>query len=412
MDFSLQHHESFIGRPATDLPTPSLILSKPTLEKNINQLLQDVKDLGISFRPHVKTLKSLELTRLMLANGTHRRIVASTLSELRGILPLAEEGILDEALYGLPIYPSALPHLQTLLTTTTPKNPKFKILLMIDSPQHIDVLESYATSNPNPATAPWPVFIKIDVGSHRAGVEPSSKELPALVQRVESSKAVELYGFYCHAGHSYACRREEEAKRVLGDEVKGVLEAVKFVDSGERKRKVVVSVGSTPTAHVVREVRDFLSGGEGGVEGVEVEVEVHAGNYPSNDLQQVCTGLVKEEQQALRILAEVCSVYPGRNEALINAGTVALSKETSEVPGFGRVADRPEWSVVRMAQEHGILGFPGKGDGAKVEEVFQVGQKVMLYCQHACITAAAHFVYYVVDEEDVVRETWVPWKGW
>lgn len=119
-----------------------------------------------------------------------------------------------------------------------------------------------------------------------------------------------------------------------------------------------------------------------------------------------------EEQQAVRVLAEVCSVYPERNEALINAGTVALTKETSEVVGFGRVTDRPGWAVVRMAQEHGILGLTDASAGQRVEEVFRVGQKVMLYIQHACITAAQHHVYYVVDEGDVVRETWVPWKGW
>jgi D-serine deaminase-like pyridoxal phosphate-dependent protein len=50
-------YESYIGKPVTDLPTPSLILSKPTIERNINQLHQDVKNLGIAFRPHVKTLK-------------------------------------------------------------------------------------------------------------------------------------------------------------------------------------------------------------------------------------------------------------------------------------------------------------------------------------------------------------------
>ena len=63
----------------------------------------------------------------------------------------------------------------------------------------------------------------------------------------------------------------------------------------------------------------------------------YVGNYPANDLQQVHTGLVTESQQAVRVLAEVCSVYPERNEALINAGTVALSKETSDTPGYGRV---------------------------------------------------------------------------
>lgn len=59
MDISLQTHASYIGRPATDLPTPALILSKPVLQRNTQLLLDDVKRLGIVFRPHVKTLKVL-----------------------------------------------------------------------------------------------------------------------------------------------------------------------------------------------------------------------------------------------------------------------------------------------------------------------------------------------------------------
>lgn len=137
------------------------------------------------------------------------------------------------------------------------------------------------------------------------------------------------------------------------------------------------------------------------------------GNYPANDLQQVATGLVSETQQAVRVLAEVASIYPERNEALINAGTIALSKETSDTPGYGRVTDRPGWGVVRMAQEHGILGLNGlRKDEKSIGETFNLGEKVFLFCQHACITAAAHFVYYVVDDRDVVREVWTPWKGW
>ncbi|RHZ46995.1 D-serine ammonia-lyase DSD1 [Aspergillus thermomutatus] len=395
MDFSLQNHESFIGRPATDLPTPSVVLSKPILQRNIEQLLQDVNELGISFRPHVKTLKSLEVTRMMLGNGTHRKIVASTLCEIRGALPLAEEGILDECLYGLPIYPSALPHLSALSS-------KLKIVLMVDNEAQIDALETFAQSAGR--TTPWPVFIKVDVGSHRAGLESSSPALRNLVEKVEGSPAAEVYGFYCHAGHSYGCRTAEAAATVLRSEVEGVVRAAAHLDRQGEGRKVVVSFGSTPTAHVVNSIRRALPEG--------LEVELHAGNFPANDLQQVCTGLVAENQQAVRVLAEVCSVYPERNEALINAGTVALTKETSEMVGFGRVTDQPGWAVVRMAQEHGILGLTDASSGQRVEEVFHVGQKVMLYIQHACITAAQHHVYYVVDEGDVVRETWVPWKGW
>jgi hypothetical protein len=33
---------------------------------------------------------------MMLGEGKHRAVVASTLAEIRGVLPLAREGILDE----------------------------------------------------------------------------------------------------------------------------------------------------------------------------------------------------------------------------------------------------------------------------------------------------------------------------
>ncbi|KAL2801919.1 putative serine dehydratase domain-containing protein [Aspergillus granulosus] len=403
-------HDSYIGKPATDLPTPSLILSKPTIERNINQLHQAVKNLGIAFRPHVKTLKSLEVTRLMLGNGLHRKIVASTLPEIEGALPLVKEGVLDECLYGMPIYPSILPRLAKLTTS-------LKIVLMIDNEQHIDVLEKFTGTK-----APWPVFIKIDVGTRRAGVVHSSSTLPALVQRVEESAAVELYGFYCHAGHSYACRTSESAASVLKEELEGAVSASNLLSKAGSGRKVVVSIGSTPTAHVVSTIKEVLPEG--------LELELHAGsycpsctgNFPCNDLQQVCTGLVSVNAQSVRVLTEVCSVYPERNEALVNAGKIALSKETSDLPGYARVTDKPEWAVVRTSQEHGILGLSvtpalsvlgvHEVKNEKAVETFKVGDRVLLYCQHACITASAFPVYYVVDEEDIVREAWVPWKGW
>lgn len=130
-----------------------------------------------------------------------------------------------------------------------------------------------------------------------------------------------------------------------------------------------------------------------------------------HDLQQLSTGVISEAQLAARVLAEVCSVYPERNEVLVNAGTIALSKETSGFPGFGNVVGKDAWYVSRMSQEHGILSSLEGGEGRAVDE-FKVGDKIYLFCAHSCITAAAFHAFYVVDEDDVVRETWVPWKGW
>ncbi|KAF9878818.1 hypothetical protein CkaCkLH20_03718 [Colletotrichum karsti] len=400
MDYGLENHRSFIGSKACDLPTPSLVLSLPVIQRNVDRLHQDVDKAGVAFRPHVKTLKA-KVTRLMLGNGKFNKTVASTLSEIRGLLPLAKEGVLEEVLYGLPLRPSAIPFLSEFRKSV-------KILVMIDHEKQLSFLEDFANKNPEASSAPWDVFIKLDVGSKRAGVPLSSDRLQKLVQRVNESSTVSLYGFYCHAGHSYGCRTQEEAEKVLADEINSVLTAAKLI-VGEQK--LTLSVGATPTAHVVGTLKTAIPS--------NVTLELHAGNFPTNDLQQVSTGLVEIEDQSVRVVTEVCSVYPERNEALVNAGTVALSKEAGQFPGFGKVVGKPGWAVVRMSQEHGIIGevqeYGSKNaepERRDIEANFEVGDKVFLYVQHSCITAAAFYVYYVVDENDVVQDTWVPWKGW
>lgn len=41
-------------------------------------------------------LQCTEVTRMMLGDGLYRKIVASTLCEIRGALDLVNEGIIDE----------------------------------------------------------------------------------------------------------------------------------------------------------------------------------------------------------------------------------------------------------------------------------------------------------------------------
>ncbi|KAF5981477.1 D-serine dehydratase [Fusarium coicis] len=386
MDYSLENHKAFIGKHVSELPTPSLVVNLPVLKTNVETLHRDVEKFGIGFRPHVKTLKSLEVTRLMMADGKYRGIIASTIPEIQGALPLVKEGILESCLYGLPVYPGILPRLVELRKS-------LRIMLMVDNEQQVEFLEESPSSK-----QPWDVFIKLDVGSRRAGVEANSAALNRLVERAQKSSAISIYGLYCHAGHSYGGRSREEAEKTLNIEVSSVLAAAKLLPSDHQ---LVVSVGSTPTAHVVESLKASMPD--------NIKLELHAGNFPCNDLQQVSTGLVTETQQSVSVAAEVCSVYPERNEALFNAGVIALSREASAFSGFGRVVGSPAWGVVRLSQEHGILGT---SEGRKVDEDYKVGQKVQLWCNHACIAAAAFYVYYVVDEQGIVRDTWIPWKGW
>jgi D-serine deaminase-like pyridoxal phosphate-dependent protein len=324
------------------------------------------------------------MTRLMLQDGRYRKIVCSTIPEIEGSLPLVEEGLLDECIFGMPVLENMLPRLTIL-------SKKIKLDLLVDNNKQVKFLEASGTR--------WDVYVKIDVGAQRAGLTADSPQLKELVKGLEAPSNIHLVGFYCHANHSYACRNEDDAKDMLQNEIDCVLMAASLLPT---TRPIKVSIGATPTAHVIDSLRASIPS--------NISLELHAGNFPTNDLQQVSTGTIPLSSQAVRIGADIVSIYPERNEALMNAGVIVLARETSAFSGFGKVVNQPAWSVMRVSQEHGILGTTEPSQS--VEETFQVGERVWLWCQHSCITAAAFYVYYLVDEKDVVVDTWVPWKGW
>lgn len=186
-------------------------------------------------------------------------------------------------------------------------------------------------------------------------------------------------------------------------------------------KSLVLSIGATPTAHVASSLKDIgalkLDGGETAVPS-GCRLEIHAGNFPWNDLQQLATGVVPAVEtgggMAITVAVEVVSVYPERNEALINAGVLALGREPGRIPGFGRVRGREDWIVRKVSQEHGILAYLGKegSQQEKVEDVFGVGDTLAVDVQHACVAAALHDWFFVMDEKDIVTDIWYPWRGW
>lgn len=138
---------------------------------------------------------------------------------------------------------------------------------MIDSEQHIEILEEYGYPTP------WDVFIKLDIGSRRAGVDSESPGFRRMVERAEGSSSVNIHGFYCHAGHSYGARNKAAAEAILNVEMASVLNAASLLAPS---RDLVVSIGATPTAHVIRALTHNIPS--------NIRLELHAGTMsPTND---------------------------------------------------------------------------------------------------------------------------------
>lgn len=61
--------EQFVGKKLNNLPTPSIVLDRSLAKKNCAAMLQVCKKLGVGFRAHVKSHKTIELSKLMVGDG-------------------------------------------------------------------------------------------------------------------------------------------------------------------------------------------------------------------------------------------------------------------------------------------------------------------------------------------------------
>ncbi|CDK27126.1 unnamed protein product [Kuraishia capsulata CBS 1993] len=398
--------KAYNGKQLSELPTPSFVVDRGIFQKNSNRMLQNARHLGADFRAHVKTHKTLEGTILQLGTGQLKtdKIVVSTLKEAWGLKSLMEQGQIKDVLFSLPVVRTRLQELVDLGEKVQ------NLRLMLDNLEQLDILADF--SKKNSITKKWSIFVKINMGTNRAGFLNSSVE--ALMEKLLNSGVkdyVSLYGFYCHAGHSYASKTEQEAQSFLLAEIKSGNAACKQALALDPSLKLQISVGATPTAHASQNF-DLSSAGE-----LFGALELHAGNYPFCDLQQMSTNCVKLEDVSCKVIAEVLSTYNGRGskepgEQLINAGVIALGREVGPLPGFGRVyspVGYENWIVGRLSQEHGIL-TPLEDN--KDTRMIPLGTQVGVIPQHSCITAAAYPWYFITDGSDKVVDIWVPFRGW
>ncbi|VDB99581.1 unnamed protein product [Peniophora sp. CBMAI 1063] len=399
--------KEFVGKGLNELRTPALVIDRGVFASNCARMHEKAREWGAGFRAHLKTHKTAEGTRLQLtssADATHA-VVVSTLMEAWQVVNagLVSEGIVKDILYGLPMAINKIADLSALWEAISTHGAIVR--LMIDNLAQVEALEAFESARLNKRK--WSVFIKCDGGQSRAGVIPGSRDFESLVKGVLASPATEIFGFYAHAGNAYASTSSDEAAQFLSSEVETVNKAAELAKNllTDEQPPFVLSVGSTPTAHAAsaetrHRLRELLHG----------TLELHAGNYPMLDLQQLSTHLIQREQIAQKLLATVISFYPGRggaDEAMCDAGGVALSKDTGPAPGYGDVIGKA-WRIGRTSQEHGIL-VRTEGDG---DSSLRIGEVIEVIGQHACYITAAYPWYYITDGGREVVDVWVPWKGW
>jgi len=364
-----------------NLQTPCLVLDKGILERNLKRMSDTVHKNGVALRPHLKTAKSAKVARMATA-GEAGGITVSTLAEAEYFAGHGFRDILVAAAQP----PLKLDRAAKLVDRGV------SITLVTDDPGLARAIAAHPGA--------FRVLIELDSGDGRAGIKP---EDPSLIE-IGHALDDKLAGVMTHAGHSYECRDPECIAIVAETERSTVLTAAsRLRDAGMHCD--IVSVGSTPTMTYA--------------ENLEGVTEARPGVYMFQDLMQVEIGVCRKEDIALTVLASVIGSNKSENRVLIDAGALALSKDrsTQSTPhdaGFGEVWDISAKSsygpciVMRVYQEHGVVT---SSEQLPFDEL-ALGTKVRIGPNHACITAAAHERYYVVDGGKEVIAEWDRINGW
>ncbi|PYP17356.1 MAG: hypothetical protein DMD54_07670 [Gemmatimonadetes bacterium] len=359
-----------------DVETPALLLYHDVMERNLKHMADRAKRLGVALRPHIKTHKCLELGRRQAAQGA-QGVTVSTLFEAEAFA----RGGFSDLTWAFPLDRTHLPHVKRIADSGA------TLRVILDDLQTAQAVSGTGLH----------VWLKVDCGYHRAGVDPSSRYGLDVARELGAERGVTFDGILSHSGHAYRTRNKDEAAQVAEQERQVMAWFAELLRKDGLPVRGV-SVGSTPAMAAVKDLTGVT--------------EARPGNYIFYDRTMVLIGCCEPQDVAVSVLATVVSHQPGASHFVVDAGALSLSKDLGPAhlgleTAFGAVKGHPELTVASVSQEHGLIRAAAP---AAIEGKFKVGEQIEIIPNHSCLTEA-HFDEYVVIEGGRMIDCWKIERG-
>ena len=374
----------------SDLPTPTLLVDRKRLKTNIKAAQERADREGVVLRPHIKTHKCPDLARLQKETGA-KGVAVATLSEAEAF---AAAGFDDLVIANEVVDTISFERIAKLM------GQGLLVAFCVDTPAGAEAASVFFSEKELTAD----VLVEVDVGHGRCGIGWDDPRSVEFARRVRDLAGLHLRGLLTHAGHGYRGPSEGETRddaldRVMAEERDRLLSLAArlgvagLLDPAE----AVLSLGSTPTFSRFENAEQ---------DGFRI-TEARPGNYVFNDAIQVALGVCGLADCALTVQATVISIRRGNgtDRVYVNAGKKTLTTDK----GYGQadygvilhsprtMKRMPHARLASLSEEHGWIEIPG---GAP----FDVGDRVRIVPNHACVAVATKSKLYVVEGDEVVEE--------
>jgi len=367
------------SRPRTPYP----VVSASRLAANISRMQALANHAGVRLRPHTKTHKSPVIARMQIDAGAVG-ICCAKLSEAE---VFADAGIADIRL-PYPINPVNADRVLALMA-------RVRLSIIVDD---AEVAAEWSEVMARAGTA-LDVLVKVDVGTHRCGVNPEAPDVVQTIARIASMPGLSFRGLLSHAGHTYQAESPSALAAIAREETA----ILTRLAEGLRASGVAVeeiSIGSTPGARFASSQRGIT--------------EMRPGNYVFLDRTQVGLESGSYADCALFVVATVVS-RPAIDRVILDCGSKTLTSDPGRgfapLPGYGAVfmssdENQPETSIVieRVSEEHAVCRVP-------TASPLRPGDRVRVLPNHACTVANLTDRLWLADDHGALEPLSVAARG-
>ncbi len=355
------------------ITVPTLLLDKKKATDNIYFMLGKARKHGLIFRPHFKTHQSLIIGRWFRDAGVDK----ITVSSFKMAQYFASDGWKDITV----AFPVNIREIELINELAKEIN----LNIVIESKEALEFLSNNLKYNVG-------VFIKIDAGYNRTGIECADIEyINALIRLIRSCRNMKFNGFLTYTGQSYRLKTPSQIPLSL----KKTLNKLSLLKKAfiNDYPDIIISIGDTPSCTL----SDDFTGAD----------EIRPGNFIFYDVMMISLSVCTWDKISVCLACPVVAKHTARKEIVFYGGSVHFSKENLIISGkefYGLVTRITEngWSepvkgvyAKALYQEHGIL----KCDNTECFNSINVGDLIGVLPVHSCLTADCMKSYLTLDGE-------------
>lgn len=324
-----------VGRGVGEIDTPALVIDLDAMRRNIARMAEFARKHDVRWRPHAKMHKSVELARMQREAGAHGVCVQKT-AEAEA---MAAGGIRDIYISNEVIALRKLARVAQLAHRLAAEGGKLAIA--VDSAEGVkrlaQAMEDVRAERRSDATID--VFVEIDVGQGRCGVEPGPAAV-ALAREIREHPALRLAGLQAYHGRAQHIRGAKERRDTIAVVVQDVIHTRQLIEAEGMAVELVTGAG---TGTMVCEAASGVYG------------ELQASSFMFMDADYAANERDPAQPQfehALFVKTQVISTHADR--AICDAGHKSHAID-SGLPRVLAVSADTELEYFNGGDEHGVL---------------------------------------------------------